>query len=247
MKKFEGYKCLVTGATSGIGLGITQELLGEGAIVVGIGRNFEQTKSLGDKFIPFTCDVYDPEQIKAACAFAGEKFGGTLDVLINNAGRGYYAKIDTVEPEEFDEGFHLLLRAPILFTRYCCEMMKSSKNPNIVNISSVSGMFLYSGEFLYTLAKTALIKFTMMTQKELTYLRCNCISPGIIDTPIFQYATEEVRNNFDFDTVAASLPAKRIGKPADIAKLVSFIISEDGSYLCGANIVSDGGFIVLCT
>ena len=83
---FKGYHVMVTGATSGIGLGIAKEFLAQGAKVMGLGRDFTKIKEdLGPNFIPVKCDVLDPEQIKAACDQIETVFDGKLDVLINNA------------------------------------------------------------------------------------------------------------------------------------------------------------------
>ena len=89
----KNYIVMITGATSGIGLATTKEFLDQGATVIGIGRNFSRTKDLGENFLPFKCDVTDEEQIKAAVAFAKEKFG-RMDSLICNAGS---AIVGTVE------------------------------------------------------------------------------------------------------------------------------------------------------
>ena len=71
----KGYKAMITGATSGMGLATAKEFIAQGADVIGIGRNFERTKELGEHFIPFKCDIRDEDQIIAAAKFAEEKFG----------------------------------------------------------------------------------------------------------------------------------------------------------------------------
>ncbi|OPX94709.1 MAG: 3-oxoacyl-(acyl-carrier-protein) reductase FabG [Pelotomaculum sp. PtaB.Bin104] len=242
MAKLHGYKALVTGASSGIGLGIAKAFIEEGATVINLDRQSTRQDNLGENFIFCKCDLYNPEEIKKAYEFVNEKFNGSLDILVNSAGLGNYPTIETVTPEQFDEIFHILLRAPMLLTRYCCNLLKKSKNPSIANISSASGLNLDTKQFLYSIAKEGLIKFSRITAKSLTYLRCNCIMPGFIETPIFEKAPAGM---FDLEKVAQMLPVKRMGQPADIANLVVYLSSEDGTYIDGASIVVDGGLVAM--
>lgn len=248
MKRLEGYRAIVTGATSGIGLGITKQFLEDGATVIGIGRDFQRTTELGGNFIPFKCDAFFPEQIKAATDFAAEKFEGKLDILVNNAGRGTYGTIDNFTDDEFDTLFHLILRAPMMFTRNCLPLMQNRPNASILNVASASAMSLDKDQFMYSIAKTGLVKFTQLTAKTHLNLRANCICPGIIETPIFQHCPPEYPlKGDDFKAFGAALPSKRIGQPEDIAKLATFLATEDAVYINGANIVVDGGMTTLIT
>lgn len=248
MGKLEGYKALVTGATSGIGLGIAKMFLDEGATVIGVGRDFHRTTELGDNFIPFKCDVYYPEQIKAATDFAAEKFDGKLDVLVNDAGRGTYGRIDNFPDDEFDKLFHLILRQYMMFTRNCLPMLKDRPNASIINIASASAMSLDKDQFMYSIAKTGIVKFTQLTAKSNLFVRANCICPGIIKTPIFGFCPPEYPlKEEDFEKFGEVLPCKRIGVPEDIAHLATFLASEDAAYINGANIVVDGGMTTLIT
>ncbi|MBR0374106.1 MAG: SDR family oxidoreductase [Mogibacterium sp.] len=247
MGKLDGYKVLVTGSTSGIGLGITKKFISEGATVVGLGRDFHRTTELGEQYIPCKCDMYDPAQIKAAFEFASEQFDGRLDVLVNCAGRGTYGAIDNFEPEEFDENFYLLVRAYMLTTRYAIPLLKQSPVANIVNIASASGHVLDVGQFMYSLSKTSIIKFTKLTAKTNPWLRANSISPGIIKTPIFNYCNEEMKKAFDlendFAAFAQMFPCKRVGEPEDIARVALLFASKDGEYINGTDILVDGGMV----
>jgi NAD(P)-dependent dehydrogenase (short-subunit alcohol dehydrogenase family) len=128
-------------------------------------------------------------------------------------------------------------------------MLKNSENgiANIINVASISGLINDNGQFLYSVAKSGLIHYTKITQKELNYLRCNCISPGVVETPIFGHIPPEKAGMFDFEVIENMLPAKRLGQPEDIAKLALFLVSAEGSYIAGANIVIDGGHTVLIT
>lgn len=251
MGKMEGYKVLVTGSTSGIGLGITKMFMEEGATVIGLGRDFHRTTELGDKYIPYKCDMYYPDQIKAAFDFAAEKFDGRLDVLVNAAGRGTYGNIENFDLDEWDENFHLIVRAYMLTTKYAMPLLRKSPVANIVNIASASGHCNDAAQFMYSIGKSAVIKFTQITAKQNTWLRANSISPGIVDTPIFQWCTPEVKEMFDYENhfkkFADILPCKRVGVPEDIARIALLFASKDGEYINGTDIVVDGGITAWTT
>ena len=131
----KGYKAMITGATSGMGLATAKEFIAQGADVIGIGRNFERTKDLGEHFIPFKCDIREEDQIIAAAKFAEEKFG-KLDTLILNAATGEAATPSNVTSEGYTNGFKMYVLAPALFTKYCEKLLRRSDNPSILHTAS---------------------------------------------------------------------------------------------------------------
>lgn len=243
MRQLEGYKCLVTGATSGIGLAISKEFIAQGATVIGVGRKFgAQTEALGESFIPCKCDLLHMEQIEAAAALAAEKFG-KLDVLVNNAGVGPFIPIDDMTEKDYDDAFMLLLKAPIFMVKHCVELLAKSTNPSIINISADGALMSTPKGFLYSIPKAALVKFTYEMVGDLTGIRSNCICPGIVETPIFErsgYSDDSKKSMFDMAT-AMMVPAGRTARPAEVAKLCAFLASADATYINGANIAIDGG------
>ena len=248
MGKLEGYKVVITGATSGIGLGIAKKFIEEGATVIGVGRDFHRTTELGEKFIPYKADLYNLDQLKSIFDFAAEKYDGVLDVLVNCAGRGTYGTIENFELDEWEENFHLIMRAYQFTTKYAIPLMRNSKCPsvpNIINIASTSGHGDDAMQWMYCLGKASVIKFTRLTAKQNHWLRANSISPGIIDTPIFQWCTPEVKEMFDyennFEKFKPLFPCKRIGVPEDIANVALLFASKDGEYIDGTDITIDGG------
>ena len=117
MGKLEGYKCVITGSTSGIGLGISKKFIEEGATVIGVGRDFHRTTELGDRYIPQgrpTTSISSNPYLTSP----RKKFDGALDVLVNCAGRGTYGTIENFELPEWEENFHLIMRAYQFTTKY---------------------------------------------------------------------------------------------------------------------------------
>ena len=244
---FEGYKVVITGATSGMGLATAKKMIADGATVIAIGRNFAKVGDLGDRYIPFKCEVRDPEQIEAAVKFIDETFGGELDTFINAAGAGtgpYGVKNITVEA--FEAGLNMLLRAPLLFGKALYPMLLKSphKNGSIVNIASASGHAISGDNMIYNICKHAHIHLTKQQAQEYIGIRSNSVSPGFIDTPIFaapgtDMPQEAIDQTFAF--VRSILPIPRIGTPDEAAEVICFLASEDAMYLNGADIAVDGG------
>lgn len=249
--KYENYKIMITGATSGIGLACTKMFLQEGATVIGIGRNFEKTEHLGEKFIPFKCDVTDAEQIRNACDFANNQFGGTLDIFINVAGLGVKESVTNVTTDRFELAVNLLLRAPILFSSYLYKNLKKAEsgNPSIIHVSSAASRSIVSDNILYGLFKTALVLYTKQSASGFNGIRVNSISPGMIDTPIFNRDTKAQRSPEEiaamYENLSRAIPSQRVATPDECADLVSFLASEDASYINGADALIDGGIMTM--
>lgn len=239
---FTGYKVLITGATAGMGLATAKEFLANGATVIGIGRNFERTKDLGDKFIPFKCDVTDPEQIAAAKAFAEETFEGVLDVLVCNAGAGSDGAILDIKTENLNKAYELHFRNHVLFTREMAPLLKKSKNPSITYTCSVAAFGIIDTGFDYAGMKSAMVSYTRIAACVLDGIRCNAVCPGLIRTNLFPGAVWDVFANDK--EVMASIPCHRVGDEWEVAKLFTFLASEKASCVNGAIIAIDGGWNV---
>ena len=183
---FEGYKVAITGATSGIGLATAKAFLADGATVIGIGRHFKNTADLGDNFIPFKCDVTDMEQVKAACEFIDETFGGVLDVFVNNAGASVEGKFTPTEAQ-FDYGIGVLLKAPVFFCNMLHPLLAKSTtgNANIVHVASAAAYSHNPPILTYALAKGAHLKLARIQTNAWDDVRVNVVCPGHTYTNIF--------------------------------------------------------------
>jgi NAD(P)-dependent dehydrogenase (short-subunit alcohol dehydrogenase family) len=240
---FKGYNVMVTGATSGIGLGISKEFLAHGAKVIGIGRDFSKIKEdLGDNFIPCKCDVTDEDQIIEACKLIESEFSGRLDVLISNAGAGTLGHPETVTTEEFNNAAKLLLLAGMLFTKHTMPYLRKSKNPSICHTSSIASYMTTSlnpDSFLYNVFKLALNSYACQCANALAPVRVNAICPGLIRTNIMPEAAWDAMSTPE---ALQTIPSGRIADVSEVAKLVTFLSSEKAMYITGDVIKIDGGW-----
>lgn len=256
------YKVMITGATSGMGLSTAKEFISQGATVIGIGRNFERTKDLGERFIPFKCDIREEEQIIAAAEFAEEKFG-RLDTLILNAATGESATPSDVTSEGYTNGFKMYVLAPALFTKYCEKLLRRSDNPSILHTASqgayaiddicVPYESLKSGQVDYV--RHAAQWYINMHDKSIyniplgardpiedganTYIRVNVVCPGLIRTNLLP---GEMWDALDSDQLNWQIPSRRVGDPEEVARLFAYLASDKARYISGSVILIDGGW-----
>ncbi len=235
-----GYKTLITGATSGIGLATAKEFLAQGAEVIGVGRDFSKVGDLGDKFIPCVCDVTKEEDIDKAVALAEEKFGG-LDTLILNAGAGIASTPETITGDNLDFHYNVLLKANVLFVQKCVPLLRKngSGNPSIAMTASTAA-FMVDDTFPYNMIKSAVASFSRQCARTLRGIRVNAICPGLIHTNLMP---EEAWAALGTEEALKQIPSRRIGTPDEPAKLFSFLSSKRASYVSGALITIDGGWL----
>lgn len=237
----KGYKVLITGATSGIGLATAKEFLAQGSTVIGVGRNLDKIKgeNLGENFYPFRCDVEKEEDILALAQFTEEKFG-MLDTLILNAGGGTIGQVESIQTAEIDRGFRLLLRPDMLFVKNFVPLLRRSKNPSITFTASVAA-FTTAEHFSYSVYKAAVVNYNRHCCARLRGIRCNAVCPGLIHTPILP---EDYWAVMGSEENLRQIPSRRIGRPEEPAKLFAFLAGDKATYISGATITIDGGWLV---
>jgi len=245
---FDGYVVLITGASSGIGLGIAREFVKEGATVVGTDLNEERLKAarkeLGDRFIPKVNDVRKEQQIADLSAYVAGTFQ-KLDVLVNSAGTIKVIGPEDMTEEDFYNEYDVTVKGPMLMVKHFAHVLRKSSNPSIVNISSSAENNEAPLNALYGSAKSAQGKFTRHMVRDLPGIRSNAILPGWIFTRMAaQLGLTKEDDEWWVEQVKPHVPCGRVGKPEDVANLVLFLCSEKATYINGASIVIDGGYTI---
>ena len=242
MKMFNEKVAIVTGGASGIGLATVKKLLGENAFVAmaDLSDNvFSLANSLGDKCIGIKCDVSKEDDVKDCVEKVVDKFGH-IDYLVANAGIGGGAnKPHEVDVDEWNKVVAVNQTGIFLMNKYVIPEMLKVGGGAIVNTSSMYGLVGSTTSFAYSATKGAIIQMTRSLA--LTYardnMRVNAIAPGYVDTPILAMVNDDVKQ-----IMANQLPVGRLGKDVEIANLISYLLSDNASFITGAVVPIDGGY-----
>ncbi len=234
MVRFEGRKVLVTGATRGIGRAIAQVFRDSGAFVIGTGTGPTPHDGL-DQY--FQADFSDLEQIRRCADFVRD---ATPDVLVNNAGINKIAPFAEIDPADFLRIQQVNVFAPFCLCQAAIPAMKRKGWGRILGLSSIWGVISKEHRASYSASKFALDGLTLALAIELANdgILANCVAPGFIDTEL----TRRVLGEEQILRLTGAVPARRLGKPEEIARLVAWLCSPENTYVTGQNIAIDGGF-----
>jgi NAD(P)-dependent dehydrogenase (short-subunit alcohol dehydrogenase family) len=246
--RFDGSRVLVTGGTSGIGAATALAFAREGARVVLSGRHaargaavVAQAAKLPGEVAFLPADVTETLAAPRLVEQAARRLGG-LDIAFNNAGyQEPRALLHKQPPETYDTVFDTNLRAVFLAMQAEIRHMLAAGGGVIVNNGSVSGLRNPNeGLALYCASKAALLSLTRSAALEYAPrgLRINAVSPGRVETPMMHDAV-----GGDLTRVAEGLPARRIGRPEEVAAAVLWIASPEAAFVHGHNLCVDGGFL----
>ncbi|MBB3750713.1 NAD(P)-dependent dehydrogenase (short-subunit alcohol dehydrogenase family) [Mycolicibacterium sp. BK634] len=249
-----GKVAVVTGGASGLGAGIVERFLAEGASVVFGDIDVEQGQALADShdkalFLP--TDVAATEQLSALIDSAVEKFG-RLDVMVNNAGISHKMHRSFLDDDlaEFEKVMAVNLKAVMAGTRDAARHMKDSGGGSIINLTSIGGIQAGGGVMSYRASKAAVIHFTQCAAIELAKyeVRVNCLAPGHIRTAIVSKSAHgmdaEQVAKFEAgirETMRQDRPLEREGTAADVAEAILFFAGDRSPYVTGTVLPVDGG------
>lgn len=242
MKRLQDKVAVITGGNSGIGKGIAQRFVAEGAKVVIFGRNkdtLEQAKNeLGDNVLFVQGDITSTADIKNLYEKTLSHYG-KVDILVVNSGVGERLHVEEVEEEDFDYMVNINYRGAYFTVKYAIDFL--NKNASIILIASCAAHITVKHHSVYASTKAAIVKLAKNFSHDLSskLIRVNSISPGYIKTPIFD--TRLKKNPHYLEEKIANIPLKRIGSPQDIANAALFLASDEASYITGTDLLVDGG------
>jgi NAD(P)-dependent dehydrogenase (short-subunit alcohol dehydrogenase family) len=245
-KKPQGKAAAITGGNSGIGLATARRFVAEGAHVFITGRRQaeleEAVRQIGKNVTGVSGDVSNLEDLDRLFATV-KRQQGRLDVLFANAGVMALAPLGSISEEHFDKAFNINVKG-LLFTVQKALPLLTDGGSIILNASVVAskGMEALS---VYSAAKAAVRSFARCWTTELRHrqIRVNAISPGPIETPLFNLKTGLPREQVDevMVSLVGSVPLGRMGTPDEVAKAALFLACDDSSYVTGIELFVDGG------
>lgn len=245
MGKLSGKVAVITGGTTGIGFATAKLFADEGATVVVTGRNPETlavaARELGEHALVIASDATKLGDIDALFAEVKAKFG-RVDVLFVNAGGGQFRPIEAVDEAYFDDMIALNLKSAYFTVAKALPLL--SKNASIVLNTSVVDQKGFPGTSVYGAAKAALRQLARSLGAELLPrgIRVNAVSPGPIETPIYdKLGLGQGKDDFKVQ-MTESIPMKRFGRPEEVGQAVLFFASETSSFVTGVELTVDGGF-----
>ena len=247
MKKLEGKVAVVTGGNCGIGLAVAQEFSRQGARVAVFGRNretlSEAEKSIKGEVLAVQGDVQRLEDIDKLFTQIKERFG-KIDSLVVNAGVIHFGPVTEVDEKAFDFQTNVNFKGAFFTIQKALPLLQDGGT--IILISSVAGIKGFAGASVYSATKAALRSLARTLTAELAprRIRVNVLSPGPIDTPIYdrpdngipESEIENMKTQF-----GSMVPFGRMGSSDEMANVALFLASDDSSYVTGVDLAADGG------
>ncbi|MFC7052586.1 SDR family NAD(P)-dependent oxidoreductase [Hansschlegelia quercus] len=238
----EGKIAVVTGGSTGIGLGIAKRFVSEGATVVITGRRQAEldvaVAEIGPKALAIRADVSVLSDLDALYQEVGRKHG-RIDVLVANAGGGSLAKLGEITEEHFDQTFAINVKGVLFTVQKALPLME--KGGSIIVTGSTTSVMGTEAFSVYSGTKAAIRNFVRSWILDLKgrNIRVNVLSPGPIDTPALRGVANQAEGLLDYLT--SQVPLGRIGDPDETGKVAVFLASDASSFVNGAELFVDGG------
>jgi NAD(P)-dependent dehydrogenase (short-subunit alcohol dehydrogenase family) len=255
--RLQGKVALITGGGTGLGAVFAKRFVEEGAKVVITGRRKEPLEAVAAQvpagmILPFQGDVSDFEQAKAMVE-ATVKFGGKIDVLVNNAGIDPAATVVEISVEQWKKVIDINLTGPMLTMKAAIPEMIKNGGGSIINIASLAAVRNIPAMPAYSASKSGLIGLSNATALDYgaQNIRVNVVCPGPIRTEMLEHSMAGLAEATGTDitgalnTLTKFLPLKRPATPDEVSGAVVFLASDEASFITGTNIMVDGGACVV--
>ncbi|MEH0416828.1 SDR family oxidoreductase [Streptomyces sp. B21-083] len=235
----EGRVALVTGGTRGIGLAVAGALTRAGARVCVTARDPDGVRRAAEELggVGLAGSVADPAHLSALTDFTLDAFG-RLDIVVNNAATNQpYGPLMDADPDTWREAFTVNVEAPLRLTQCVWRAWMREHGGTVINICTEGATHVGPHVGAYGTSKSALLHLTQQLAGELApRVRVNSVSPGLVRTEMARFVWEH-----DENTIAAGLPLGRIGEPADVARAVLWLASDESEWVTGTDLLVDGG------
>lgn len=242
--QLEGKTALITGGGRGIGRGIVDRYLEEGAQVAVVQRQpLEPALEGHPGLLGIQADLSVPSAAAEVVDGTASHFGG-IDILVNNAGIMFERSVSEILPAEWDLMMALNMRAPLFLAQAALPHMRRRGGGSIINIGSIEGLAANPGHAAYCASKAGIHGMTRAMAVDLgaDNIRCNAIAPGWIASELSEaYLASQPDPAAAYRALDRLHPVGRIGRPADVGDLAVFLASDRSSFMTGEIIVLDGG------
>lgn len=242
-KTLVGKLAIVTGGGRGIGAGITQRFVEEGARVAVLQRNPPPKGLLDSHTIYVRADLSHSAEIAEAVDESVERLGG-LDILVNNAGIMFERTVEEMSEEEWDRMMTINLKAPFLLSKRAIPAFRKRGGGSIINIGSIEGLASNPGHPAYSASKAGIHGFTAAVAVDhgREGIRCNAIAPGWINSDLSESYIDSMPDSARVRRELLVMhPIGRLGDPRDVGNLAVWLASDDSGFVTGQVYVIDGG------
>jgi NAD(P)-dependent dehydrogenase (short-subunit alcohol dehydrogenase family) len=261
VKRFDGKVAVITGAASGIGKAVATRLAAEGARIVAVDRDAARLQAFLDEQIAaheaghvlLACDLRKPADAKRVIEETVRRVG-RIDIILNSAGVCHFKAMKDIPDDEWDETMEVNVRAMFLLSVAAAEAMDAGRGGRIINIGSNAGRKGRPLSAHYAVSKAAVANLT--ESLALSYgkknITANTVCPAVTDTPMWNNLFDELHTATGktktelVEGWTKITPLGRLGKPEDIANLITFLASDEAAFITGQTINVCGGFMLTC-